>query len=324
MKLSLSKSSIDFRNEEWSALAVASGNIFGTPEWLSTWWRHFGGRRELLMYACRRPDGTLAGVLPIYCWLNRPLRIVRVLGHGPGDRNGPVCHRDDRALLASALLQALEMEDAAILVGEGLPADEGWDSLGGARLIRREPSPVLSLAGLSWESFLASRSKSFRYELGRKERRLSRGHQVHWRLASGSAGFERDFEVLLGLHRARWPEGSSFSRAERFHREFAGLAAEKGWCRLWLLEIDGHARAAWYGFRFANTELYYQAGRDPAWDGPRSAISFSCTPFGKRRRMASASITSSVGGRRSSIDSPPTIRGSTPLHWPVAPRDELW
>lgn len=24
--------------------------------------------------------------------------------------------------------------------------------------------------------------------------------------------------------------------------------------------------AAWYGFRFARREVYYQAGRDPAWD----------------------------------------------------------
>ena len=266
MKLSVSRASIDVRDEEWSALAVAAGNVFGTPEWLSTWWRHFGGRRELLAYSCRRQDGTLAGVLPLYIWRNRPLRIVRFLGHGPGDVLGPVCRRDDRPLLASALLQALEMEHAAILIGEGLPADEAWELLGDVHLLRREPSPVLTLAGLTWESFLASRSKSFRYEFGRKERRLSREHRIQYRLASGSAGFERDFQLLLELHRARWPEGSSFGQTEGFHREFADLASERGWCRLWLLEIDGHARAAWYGFRFADTEVYYQAGRDPDWD----------------------------------------------------------
>ena len=35
---------------------------------------------------------------------------------------------------------------------------------------------------------------------------------------------------------------------------------------MWLLEVDGVPRAAWYGFRFCGVEAYYQAGRDPAWD----------------------------------------------------------
>ena len=38
---------------------------------------------------------------------------------------------------------------------------------------------------------------------------------------------------------------------------------ERGWLRLWLLELDDRPVAAWYGFRFAGREFYYQAGRDP-------------------------------------------------------------
>jgi CelD/BcsL family acetyltransferase involved in cellulose biosynthesis len=33
--------------------------------------------------------------------------------------------------------------------------------------------------------------------------------------------------------------------------------------RLWRLELDGVPVAAWYGFRFGDTEFAYQSGRDP-------------------------------------------------------------
>ncbi len=71
--------------------------------------------------------------------------------------------------------------------------------------------------------------------------------------------------LLCSLHRARWGEaGSEFLRWEPFHRDFASIAAERGWLRLWFLELDDRPAAAWYGFRYAGVESYYQAGRDPA------------------------------------------------------------
>ena len=51
-----------------------------------------------------------------------------------------------------------------------------------------------------------------------------------------------------------------------FHQEFAGIALEHGWLRLWLAEIDGRTVAAWYGFRYGGAEWYYQSGRDPAFE----------------------------------------------------------
>jgi CelD/BcsL family acetyltransferase involved in cellulose biosynthesis len=72
--------------------------------------------------------------------------------------------------------------------------------------------------------------------------------------------------VLFALHGARWGRASEFSGpAQQFHRDFAAQALERGWLRLWLLELDGAPAAAWYGFRFGGAESYYQAGWDPAW-----------------------------------------------------------
>ena len=81
--------------------------------------------------------------------------------------------------------------------------------------------------------------------------------------------------TLFELHDARWDEPgmSSFTgRTREAHREFAALARERGWLRLWFLEIDGEPLAAWYGFRFGGTEWAYQTGRDP--DAERDAVGF--------------------------------------------------
>ena len=267
-ELELNELDLGAHDDEWGRLAAEAGNVFGTPEWISTWWRHFGAGRRLLLTSCRGADGELVAVLPLYVWSRRPLRVARFMGHGPGDALGPVCRSKDRAAVATALERALEDWGVSLLVSENVPAEEGWSKLLGGRVVEHEASPVLALDGQSWDSLLASWSKNLRSQVRSRERKLGRDHRVEYRLADDPDRLEQDLDTLYALHRARWPHGSGFGSAEPFHRSFAALALARGWFRLWLLEVDGEALAAWYGFRFANVESYYQAGRsaDPVWE----------------------------------------------------------
>lgn len=255
--------------EEWSLLAQRSGNVFATPEWIAAWWRHFGGGRELVLTGCRDVEGRLVAVLPLYVWRRRPLRILRFVGHGPGDELGPVCAPEDRPRAAGALVDALEGERFDVLVAELLPQAGMWGSLlPGSRRLTTTGSPLISLQGKTWDDILAACSRGLRQRVRRLERALRREHDVRFRLADDPARLDADLDVLFRLHAARWGSaGSTFLATEPFQREFAARAAARGWLRLWFLEIDGAARAAWLGFRFAGAECYYQAGRDPAWDG---------------------------------------------------------
>jgi CelD/BcsL family acetyltransferase involved in cellulose biosynthesis len=79
-----------------------------------------------------------------------------------------------------------------------------------------------------------------------------------------AATLEGDLETLFALHRARWGSKRSDFGDTPFHRELAREALERGWLRLWLLELDGRPVAAWHGFRVESVASYYQAGRDPA------------------------------------------------------------
>ena len=254
---------------DWARLAEASGNVFATPEWLTLWWKHFAEGSSLRAHAVEGGDGLVA-LLPLHLWRARPPRTLRFLGHGPSDLMGPVCGASDRGAAAAALGEALAEGGWDVLLAERLPSAEVLPASLGAREVQREASPVLRIDGTSWEDFLAAKSSNFRQQARRRERKLAKEHELRFRLANDPARLEADLQVLFSLHEGRWAESGSGALRDRraaFHREFAHVALERGWLRLWLLELGGRPAAAWYGLRYAGRELYYQAGRDPAFEG---------------------------------------------------------
>jgi CelD/BcsL family acetyltransferase involved in cellulose biosynthesis len=250
--------------EEWNGLARAGGGIFATWEWADAWWRHYGRGRELLVSACRAEDASLVAVLPLYAWRSRWPRVLRFIGHGPGDELGPVHRPGEHVRGAQALRAALRELDWDVFLGEQLPGDEGWDELLEARRWRREASPVLRVPEGRWEAFLAGRSANFRQQLTRRLRRLE-DVGARFRLAE-AASLDRDLDALFALHRARWGGRPTDFADTPFHREVARRALAQGWLRLWLLELDGRPVAAWHGFHVGTVTSYYQAGRDPAYE----------------------------------------------------------
>jgi CelD/BcsL family acetyltransferase involved in cellulose biosynthesis len=270
--VTLERTSLDAVGDDWRRLAARSTNVFGSWEWASTWWRHFGRSGQPLVVSCSRQDGELVALLPLYVAQRGGLRIVRLIGHGPADELGPLCAPEDRVTAAAALRSALEDARADIFVGDALPQAEGWSSRLGAAVHGTESSPVLHLAGGTWDDFLRARSANFREQIRRRERSLER-QGLRFRLCESRNRLRHDLDSLFILHRKRWGDRESeFTRREAFHRAFAAEAFERGWLRLWFLELNGADVASWYGLRYGGVESYYQAGRDPAWD--RFAVGF--------------------------------------------------
>jgi CelD/BcsL family acetyltransferase involved in cellulose biosynthesis len=200
--------------------------------------------------------------------------VVKLVGDGPADRLAPICAPADRPAAAAALHDAVRELRADLLVADAVPAEEGWEGLLGARVLRREANPVLATEGRSWDEFLASRSRNFREQVRRRERKLGREHELNVRLCDDADRLEDDMHTLFALHDARWGgEADTFGGPRAaFHLDFARAALDRGWLRLWVLELDGEPAAAWYGFRYAGAEWYYQMGRDPRRD--RQSVGF--------------------------------------------------
>jgi CelD/BcsL family acetyltransferase involved in cellulose biosynthesis len=263
-------SDLDAMREEWSALAERADSVFASWEWASAWVRHLGEGRPLYLATCRDPADRLIAIVPLYLASRRPLRVVRLIGYGPGDELGPVCDPGDRGRVAPALRAALNLIRPRwdVFVADLLPSDLGWASLGAVR-IDAIPNPILEIGGMGWEEFFESRSAKFRQQVRRNTRRLEEGHGLQYRLGADLDRLDADLDALFSLHDARWREQSSgvFAGVEgAFQRDFARAALERGWLRLWFLELDGEPVAARLGFRFGGVEFGYQSGRDRAWD----------------------------------------------------------
>ena len=268
-ELTLEVGELDPLRAVWTKLAERSRNLFGTWEWASTWWRHFGQDRPLHLTVVRRGTEPV-GLLPLYRWQRGPVAVLRFVGHGPADELGPVGDPDDAVPLARALRRSLHRLDADLLLAEQLPRGQDWGALLGGRRLAEEASPLVRFDAGGWEAYLRARSGNFREQVRRRARKLAREHRVAYRLSDGSGDLDHDLDLLFQLHGARWSGTPTNFRADAaFHRAFAPVAAEQGWLRLWFLEVDGAPVAALYGFRYAGVESYYQAGRDPALDDYR-------------------------------------------------------
>ena len=265
--------SLEPLREDWTRLATASGNVFAAWEWNDLWWRHYGAGRTLRVAVVHDDEHGIDAIVPLYRWARRPVRILRLIGHGHGDRLGPVC-RNDGSAAEAALRESLDAEPHDVFVGDWVAGDRGWARVLGGRVIRETGYPILRFADGSTETFLARQSPRFRKNARNARNRLEREHHVGYREAT-AASLEDDLDATYRLHHARFGEhkGCLFcGEHEAFQRAFAASALDRGWLRLLLLELDGEPAGFEYGFVFQAAYFAYQGGRDPAWD--RKSVGF--------------------------------------------------
>jgi CelD/BcsL family acetyltransferase involved in cellulose biosynthesis len=263
----------------WRALAAARGNAFLTPEWFFAWQRHYGDLAEAAVVVVRRADGRLRGIVPLVEDRSGAVRCMRFCGANLGDHFHPVARPEDELRVAGEAAQLLASQGRRwrTLVLDHVSVDAPWWT----EIVRSAPPalataayrgdslPFIDLRGQTWDSYMASRSRNVRSQIRRKTRRLEREHGAAFRRTREAAKLNRDLDALFALHDARWRAlgGSTLSteRSRAFHRDFAATALERGWLRLWFLEVDSEPVAAWYGWRLGGRYSYYQAGFSPRW-----------------------------------------------------------
>jgi CelD/BcsL family acetyltransferase involved in cellulose biosynthesis len=260
--------------DEWRRLAELAGNAYVTPEWLDACLARPPATPAVV--EVRSADGALRGVLPLVAdgapgalrWLRFPgddLGDTFTMLVAPGDDAAAVGRLAGRALAeAGALWSALALcyvdEDALWLAGL-------LDGLGGLRPMRRGRvvRPYVDLAAGDWTEYLAGLKRGDRKETRRRERRvLDAGGRFTGVARPEEVG--EGIEALFRLHDLRWAEESSLTApsSRALLRAFAVAAAERGWTRLWFLEMGGERVAAELAWRIGGRQLHYQGGFDPA------------------------------------------------------------
>ena len=277
---------LDAFRDDWTRLAEASGNLFATWEWNDLWWRHYGRGRSLRTAVFRGEDDEVEAIVPLFAWSRRPVRILRLIGHGHGDRLGPICPDDEPETAVEAMSMALAAEPHDVFVGDWVAGERDWAEALGGRVVRSTGYPILRLTADSWADFLSAQSVRFRKGVRYARNRLERRHDVEIRYAERET-LQRDLDSAFRLHHARFGEheGCNFcGEHEPFQRAFASVALERGWLRLLLLEVEGTPVGCDYGFLFQDAYFAYQGGRDPAWDW--ASVGFMLEVESIRRTLA--------------------------------------
>ncbi len=250
-------------------------SIFQTPEWLLTWWRHYGGRRRLWALAWREGEALL-GLLPLMGHPLGPARRIGFVGTLSTDYLDAIVEPGREKEFWQAALPALLDLPWDVLDLQQVPEPSPtWRVLPEVasglpltvQVCDQEPCPYLPLPG-DWETFRQSLGKKIRWNLGYYPRLAAReqGGRVYRVPAEEVPGaMSRLFDLHGRRWRRRWLPGAFASgRTRRFHHEVAVEMDRAGQLRLYALELGGEVRALLYCYADGDRMYYYQGGFDPA------------------------------------------------------------
>jgi CelD/BcsL family acetyltransferase involved in cellulose biosynthesis len=269
----------------WHALLnkYPLSTTFSSWEWLSCWWRAYGGHRTLLAYTLFDSTNTLVGMATFSLgvekfWGGTRVRVLRLLGDGSYDSDNldmpAVAGFED--VLARGVIEDLTRRSSQWDLCEfnTLPPDspvaaclsftaksQGWPLVEDLTC-----SSAIHLPD-AWEKYLAALSSEDNKNIQRYTRRLRNRYTARFYRCTQNHELPRCLDALFRLHQGRWQhagERGTFSSSARrqFYQELSLSLLARGWLELWVLELDGEIAAVQFAFRFRDTVFQLQEGYD--------------------------------------------------------------
>lgn len=142
----------------------------------------------------------------------------------------------------------------------------------GYRVLTREleRSPFVRTDG-EWEAYERGLSRNLRGDVRRRIRRLSELGVMSVEVVDGSEGLDDYLAEGFRVEAAGWKGERDTAIAsqpdtERFYREVAGWARERGWLRLAFLRVEGRAIAFHYCMEHEGVHYFIKGGHDSSYD----------------------------------------------------------
>ena len=268
---------------EWNELlrASAANSLFLSWEWLWTWWKHLAEGRKLFLITVRR-GRELVAIAPfvLRSWKLAgliPCRSLEFLGTGSvgSDYLDLIIQRREESEVCRLLADYLAQERLIVVLthlnrrsnlAARLTAElqaRGWSG----SEAKINVCPFINLSGHSWQSYLASLGPEHRYNFLRRLKNLAKEANVEFESVQSEEHRRTALDKLIALHHQRWRDRGGSDGLHKpsllaFHEELSRLALERGWLRLFLLQVDGQPAASLYGFKYHRTFYFYQSGFD--------------------------------------------------------------
>ena len=273
----------------WNSLLPRTGNatFFHSLDWLEVYWQHYGGNqklRTLIVSAAGRPIGILPLVVREEKTRVGPVRTLTFPLHDWGTFYGPIGPNPTATLLAGLNHVRQTRRDWDLFdlrwvdkVGYDFGRTQRVMEFAGFRP-REQPwvrAAVVETTG-TWEEYWKSRTKKWRHNVRRLERRLAeQGELTYVRYRpQGDACGDGDprwdlYDACLQVARKSW-QGASASgttlchpTVEPFLRDTHAVAAKTGSLDLNLLLLAGSPVAFAYNYHYRGSVFGLRVGFDP-------------------------------------------------------------
>jgi len=248
--------------------------IFLTWEWLTAWWKHYRGNRELWLITAWDGD-NLMGAAPLMktnAWkYGLCFRLLHSLG-SPNCDESDFLIRNDSLEIAKALCDylyeqhgqwdALELNE---FESKTATCDLILDYFNESGCVIHANAnfhyhiPIQSV----WDVYWKKLSKNLRHNIERRLRRAQELHQVDFKYIHGNQLTWDHFETIFEVSRkGNFPGKYKSSRDQGFHRELLNQMKDHNWIEMAFLYLDGQAIAFEYGFNLNGRFEDWRTGFD--------------------------------------------------------------
>jgi CelD/BcsL family acetyltransferase involved in cellulose biosynthesis len=264
---------------EWQELLQDSESdcVFLTWEWLYTWWQHLAEDRSLLIILVRS-GGRLIGIAPFALRPSRwqrllPFPAIEFLGcaNVGSDYLDLILRKGFESEALTAIAAELEQRQLTLQLSNlsaGKTAirelifgllQRGWQHTS----VPVDKCPYVDLRNKQWDSYSASLGKSHH----RRLHNLNKNFRVNMRRVEHAAECRTVLDTMIDFHLKRLADqggsdGFHTSELVSFHHAFTQLALQRGWLRLFVLELDDNPAACFYCMNYRDKYYYYQSGLD--------------------------------------------------------------
>lgn len=261
--------------KEWNILLErCEHSIFSTWEWLSIWWKHFGGNQRLILLLATEKD-YIIGIAPLMYSTRKIYGLhrgkVSFIGTPHADYNDFIIAGKTEECIRRFIEYLNRLPEKWIYI-ELTEIPENSKSIPILSKLSKtlKPSSICPYKQLpkSPGAFLESLGRNMRRNLRRYMEKAKKNFKVTFSDYSDIESCTEGMHLLFKLHQKRWesrgsPGAFADTSFRNFHLEIAKNFAKKRQLGLFLLKLSDEPAAAIYGFKDQTKFYGYLSGFNP-------------------------------------------------------------
>jgi CelD/BcsL family acetyltransferase involved in cellulose biosynthesis len=249
-------------------------SVFSSFEWVSTWWKHFGRNRKLVVLVAKE-NGQVLGIAPlmysVYSTFGFKVGVIEFISAPQSDYNDFIIsdHHEECVRNFIEYLKHIP-EHWSYIKLTNIP--ETSSNLESCKKLFKKTFPIcrspFMLLPDSYDKFFASLGHNLRHNIRKNQKALSTEFKMEFVDCSTIDNCSFGMQSLFTLHQKRWiNKGSSGFLAsdalKGFHNDVSLALAKKNQLNLLVLKLSEVPVAVSYGFKDDKKFYFYLQGIDP-------------------------------------------------------------